>query len=114
MRKRGEMSESMNREAKLVCAGAMAQARWPDVMEKPTRVYVTDSPDVLIMVGAVVRPTLPRGYADPIMDTRGPLLVPLEAREEIPWYTIGFPDGDWIGVGWDPELQILLVVEPKE
>ena len=104
----------MNREAKLVCAGAMAQARWPDVTEKPTRVYVTDSPEDPIMTGMVARPTLPRGYADPIMDTRGPLLVPQEAVEGIRWYKIGFADGDWIGVGWEPRTRILLIVEPKE
>ena len=102
----------MNREAKLVWAGAMAQARWPDVTQAPVRVHVTDSPEDPIVLNRV-RLTLPTGYAEPIMDTQGSPLVPL-AREAIPWYTIGFGDGDWIGVGWDPESRILLIVEPKE
>lgn len=101
----------MNPKAKLVFAGAMARARWPDVMEGLIRVYVTDSPEHVVALRQA-RPTLPRGFEMPCMDTQGPLIVPL-ACERIPWYKIGFADGDWIGVGWDPKARTLLIVEPK-
>ncbi len=101
----------MNQKAKLVFAGAMARARWPDIVEEPVQVYVTDTPENMILLRGP-RPTLPRGFEEPVMDTQGPPVVPLE-REQIPWYKIGFADNDWIGVGWDPKSRILLIVEPK-
>jgi len=103
----------MNPKAKLVFAGAMARARWPDVTEELIRVYVTDSPEK-ILLSRGVRPTLPRGFEEPCMDTQGPSVMPSLVHEQIPWYKIGFADGDWIGVGWDPKARTLLIVEPKE